>query len=324
VNFAVETHRRCEERGGHLVAGGVRCAHCGLDARLVEELIEEDRRRKAPRAIRLGDHIRYRLGVQWVVAPVVWQDTKVRGHEAFRLANGTEWTLRGLADAEATHEDGTPIDLEPYAPLGCWRCGKRSGVLLHDVHAEGTLCVACSEDARLGRDELNEHVPVTGEELARAAGMRDLSPSSAAWRVFDGIASKLDEAHRNLLLTAAQCAVDRADPDEVVKPPHADFRAAIRQGLTAHAAEERRVRVRVALSTLAADLFVAGADAYPYWRTDPEVIAAVEAVADHRIGARVSNGRLGRAYVRAWREDYLGLRTKWMQRAWRARNWRKG
>lgn len=82
-------------------------------------------------------------------------------------------------------------------------------------------------------------------------------------------------------------------------------------------------RVRRAVTVLAADLWTAGSDAFPFWRSDVEVISAVEAVADHRIGTRVSNGRLGRAYVRAWREDYCGLRTKWMQRAHAARVWRK-
>lgn len=74
---------------------------------------------------------------------------------------------------------------------------------------------------------------------------------------------------------------------------------------------------------LAADIFALGVEAWPLWRTDPEVIATVEAVADHRIGGRISNGRLGRAYVRAWRSDHGGYRTKWMKRALDARAWRK-
>jgi len=82
--------------------------------------------------------------------------------------------------------------------------------------------------------------------------------------------------------------------------------------------------VDTALRHFISDLYCLGVDAFPFWRTDPEVRAAVESVADHRIGARVSNGRLARAYVRAWREDWFGLRTQWMGRAWRAQNWRKG
>ena len=58
--------------------------------------------------------------------------------------------------------------------------------------------------------------------------------------------------------------------------------------------------------------------AYRFWRTDPDVIASVEEVADHRIGGRISHGRLGRAYVLAWRNDYLGLRSWWVERTYRA------
>lgn len=81
--------------------------------------------------------------------------------------------------------------------------------------------------------------------------------------------------------------------------------------------------LRAALNVLMPALWCAAREAYPFWRSDPEVIAAVEAVADHRIGGRISQGRLGRAYVRAWRSDHGGYRTAWMKRALDARAWRK-
>ena len=74
----------------------------------------------------------------------------------------------------------------------------------------------------------------------------------------------------------------------------------------------------LAVADVIYDLAEVYATAYRFWRTDPDVIAAVEEIADYRAGDRVSHGRLGRAYVLAWRNDYLGLRSRWVMRAYRA------